>query len=374
MPSTRLLAPFLVVALVATFDVAGAAAQENPCFLASPNAILAKVGVPIAFSLDDNGSQVSGTVDWGDGTPASPTAPGKDAEHAYKKAGTYAVTATVSGSVINTDGGQSPCSSTTAPLGTVEVRAKLRAKIDYRSGKDNITVDGTGSTPAGDITSYSWTFDDGRTASGPTVHRKMAKGRHIVSLEVRNGFGDRALADRTVFVGLKPPAKKRGSDGGSGGGSESGGRSSRRNGSSGGNGGSGGSGSSGGNGGSGGSGSSGPGGPEEGSGEQPRGGGGGGGAAKAARKRFCTAAADFAEIATPLLRRGVPLQVIDPVFVQRYEADRAAMLKDAPARLKATVDAAFAATDLLLGGTMPSSKVLLASSKAQLELADYCTG
>ena len=70
-----------------------------------------------------------------------------------------------------------------------------------------VSFDGTGSTsPSGDPLSYSWTFGDGRAATGadPT-HTYLSTGTDTVTLTVDDGFGGISTAHATIVVVDVPP-------------------------------------------------------------------------------------------------------------------------------------------------------------------------
>jgi PKD domain len=322
------------------------------------------LGTVTTFSIGASGdASVSGTVHWGDGADTQVTAVGQEIEHEWKAPGTYRITFDGSGQL-----GDEPCASAGQFLGEITVLAPLKAKIEYHAGKTGATLDGTGSTPADQISSYSWTFDDGKAAQGAMVTHPFKKGRHLVSLEILDGHGQHAVADRTIFVGVEP---KSGSAKGSNGSDAGESAASKRSGS--------------GSGGSGSGGSS----KDSGSDASPRhngteGADGGssddrtdttavrrGGASP--KRRFCLAANDFADIIGPLMSRGEPVAALDSTFVTRYENDRKQMQTLASATLKQTVADAFLATDLLLGGTKPTAAQFATAATALDRLADYCS-
>jgi Ca2+-binding RTX toxin-like protein len=71
-----------------------------------------------------------------------------------------------------------------------------------------IPFDGNGSSdPDGDPLSYTWTFGDGGTATGPTPsHVFKAAGIDVVKLTVNDGFGGASTSQGTVTVNDVPPA------------------------------------------------------------------------------------------------------------------------------------------------------------------------
>ena len=71
-----------------------------------------------------------------------------------------------------------------------------------------VSFDGTGSTsPSGDPLSYSWTFGDGRAATGAApTHTYLSTGTDLVTLTVDDGFGGTSTAHATIVVVDVPPA------------------------------------------------------------------------------------------------------------------------------------------------------------------------
>lgn len=86
------------------------------------------------------------------------------------------------------------------------------AQFDYTPADpdptENITVDATTSSdPGGNITSYSWDFSDGTTASGPiTNHSYSEEGKYTVSLTVTDDRGAATTVSEQVTVDSTPPS------------------------------------------------------------------------------------------------------------------------------------------------------------------------
>jgi hypothetical protein len=71
----------------------------------------------------------------------------------------------------------------------------------------DVTFDGTGSSDPdpGDTLTYTWSFDDGATASGPTaVHAFATPGPHVTTLTVTDPLGLTAAATAPVSVATTP--------------------------------------------------------------------------------------------------------------------------------------------------------------------------
>ncbi|MFT2692119.1 PKD domain-containing protein [Clavibacter zhangzhiyongii] len=147
-------------------------------------------------STDADGTVASYAWAFGDGT----TGTGRTVDHAYAKAGTYAVSLTVTddkglvsakkdGTVTVT----APAAANQAPTAAFTSTAKdLTASFD---GSTSTDADGT-------VASYAWTFGDGATGTGRTVdHAYAAAGTYQVSLTVTDDKGlVSAKKDGTVTV------------------------------------------------------------------------------------------------------------------------------------------------------------------------------
>jgi serine protease len=110
-------------------------------------------------------------------------ASGRDTSYGY---GLARVDLLVDSVCTGTGGGQSPSASFTADTDGLTVH-----------------VDGTGSSdPNGDPLTYSWTFGDGGTATGPTAsHTYSSAGTYPVTLTVDDGTGGTDVSSTSVTVG-----------------------------------------------------------------------------------------------------------------------------------------------------------------------------
>lgn len=150
---------------------------------------------PVAFSaLPPSGSPgiVSYTWDFGDGTTGS----GATTSHTYATAGQYTVTL----STVDSDGGTDSVSHTVA---VSTVLAQFNAPAQANAGQP-VTFDGSPSLGA--VTSYSWDFGDGTTASGISPSHTYAEpDAYTVTLTVTDKAGDQSSTSQAVTVGPASP-------------------------------------------------------------------------------------------------------------------------------------------------------------------------
>ena len=172
----------------------------------------ADVGIAILFdgsaSMDPDGTIVSYTWDFGDGTTGS----GQQALHAYGVPGTYTVVLTV----VDNDGLSDTATATATiidptpppPPPPAPMPPVADAGGPY-SGTTGMAVqmDGSGSSdPDGTIVSYAWDFGDGTTGTGVTPsHAYAMAGTYTVTLTVTDNDGLTASATTTATITDPPP-------------------------------------------------------------------------------------------------------------------------------------------------------------------------
>jgi PKD repeat protein len=170
----------------------------------------ALVGVSITFdssgSTDADGTIVSYTWDFGDGTTGSGPSP----THAYQTDGTFTVELTVTD-----DGGESGAATTTATITPAPVPPSANAGGPYSGVVGSvISFNGNGSGDAdGTIVAYAWDFGDGGVADGPTpTHSYSVDGTFTVTLTVTDNDGltgtDTATATINPAGGNTPPVAR----------------------------------------------------------------------------------------------------------------------------------------------------------------------
>ncbi len=94
-------------------------------------------------------------------------------------------------------------SSPTAVVTPTPLQARAGETLDTIAGSQ-VTLDGSGSTPAESITGYRWSFGDGSSGEGMTVtHTYTEPGTYTATLTV-SGSSEEASASTTVTVAPKP--------------------------------------------------------------------------------------------------------------------------------------------------------------------------
>ena len=152
------------------------------------------ISASAAGSYDPDGSIVSTTLNFGDGSPAVTAA---SATHVYSVAGTYLVTATV------TDN-SGASSSRTANITVLDSPPVAVLSVSPTSGYGPLTVSASASgsyDPDGTIASSSINFGDGTSAAGPsTSHTYSAAGTYIVTATVTDNSGISSSTSTSVTV------------------------------------------------------------------------------------------------------------------------------------------------------------------------------
>jgi PKD repeat protein len=149
-----------------------------------------------AGSTDPDGSIVSSTINFGDGSAA---VSGPSASHTYNVAGTYTITATVtdnlgataskSATIIVSSSNQPPIAAISATPGTAYAPA-------------TVSVSAAGSSdPDGTIASSVLSFGDGTSASGLAAsHKYSTAGVYTLSATVTDNLGASSSASTSVTV------------------------------------------------------------------------------------------------------------------------------------------------------------------------------
>jgi PKD repeat protein len=155
-----------------------------------------QVGQSIAFSGSGIGTHIADFVwSFGDGSTAS----GQTVSHVYAGPGNFVVILTVTDEWEKTASATLSISISGQPL--KPPTAVINAPSQGIKGQA-VTFDGSGSSAgSGSITSYTWKFGDGATASGATVSHAFAKtGNHSVVLIVTNSSNLTAKATRIIKI------------------------------------------------------------------------------------------------------------------------------------------------------------------------------
>jgi PKD repeat protein len=147
-------------------------------------------------STDSDGAISAFSWDFGDGE----TAAGPVVTHTYTQAGTYSARLTVTDNSGLTGSASTPI--LVAAEGNIPPEAVIAASPDNGLAPLEVTFDGSGSRdPDGEITSYTWNFTDGATATGPLVtHVFSGTGVYTVTLEVTDDRGVASLGSIDIAV------------------------------------------------------------------------------------------------------------------------------------------------------------------------------
>ena len=157
----------------------------------------ASITASTAGSSDPDGTIVSSTINFGDGSaPVS----GSSAIHTYSVAGTYTITGTVTDNLGATASKSAAIViSSSANLPPVAV---ISATPNSAYAPATISVSAAGSSdPDGTIASSIISFGDGTSASGPTAsHKFSAAGVYTLTATVTDNLGASSTASTSVAV------------------------------------------------------------------------------------------------------------------------------------------------------------------------------
>jgi PKD repeat protein len=140
-----------------------------------------------------------------DSPPVEATMP--TTQHSYKAAGNFVITLVVS----DDKGADSEPSTQQVTVPSVNVTGPKAILTGPSTGMLNteLTFDGAGSTPDGDLKSYAWNFGDGAMAAGATKksagHSYTSAGSYRVTLTVTDTLGQSDTAELQVVIGAVGP-------------------------------------------------------------------------------------------------------------------------------------------------------------------------
>lgn len=180
------------------FDLTIADPNTAPELELTTSAAAVEIGSPVTYTLnatDADGDALSYSIDFGDGAGAEGRYPSSQAiTHAYSRAGSYLVHATVRDAAGST--------SKTARISVVlpePLHADAGEPQQAETGEP-VLFDAGRSKPLALIQEATWDFGDGSTGSGLRAqHSYSAAGEYVVALTVRNG-SEIATSSTTVRV------------------------------------------------------------------------------------------------------------------------------------------------------------------------------
>jgi PKD repeat protein len=167
-----------------------AAANQPPVAVANGTPNSGKSPLTVAFSsagsVDNDGTIVGYSWDFGDGSPLNTTA---NPSYTYSTPGTYTAVLTVTD-----DSGATGTNSVVVTVGPANVNPIAAPSSDVTSGKAPLTVyfSSSGSSdPDGTIAGYSWDFGDGSPVSTDPnpAHTYTAPGNYTALLTVTDNDG-----------------------------------------------------------------------------------------------------------------------------------------------------------------------------------------
>ena len=187
-------------AAAAAARLEGAVANTPPTasFIRNPQTGPAPLDVAFdaSSSSDPEGPLASYAWNFGDGA----TGTGVTASHTYTAVGNYIATLTV------TDAGGLPATTTRTVTVTnapnTPPTAAFSATPTTGPAPLAVSFDASASSDTqGPISSYSWTFGDGGTATGVGTNHTYAQGTYVATLTVTDSGGLTASTTRTIAVG-----------------------------------------------------------------------------------------------------------------------------------------------------------------------------
>jgi PKD repeat protein len=159
-----------------------------------------QTGQAVSFdgsSSTDTGATITSYAwTFGDGSSAAGVSP----SHSYTQSGNFAAQLTITDSAGHTSSVSKTI--TVAAGGAGSPAPAFTFSPTTPKLRQAVTFDGSGSTDHGTtITSYSWSFGDGSTASGVTArHAYRRTGSYTVTLTIGDSSGHSASVTHTVTV------------------------------------------------------------------------------------------------------------------------------------------------------------------------------
>ncbi|WP_420120741.1 PKD domain-containing protein [Nakamurella sp.] len=164
-------------------------------FVATP--VQLTVNLDASASSDSDGSVVSWTWNFGDGTTGS----GQTTQHVYTTAGTKSISLTV-----KDDDGAEHTSTQNVQVTAPPPNVAPTASFDVSTDGLTANVASTSTDSDGTIVSYLWDFGGGSTSTDSTaVHTYAVSGTYPVSLTVTDDDGASTTTSKQVTVTAPPP-------------------------------------------------------------------------------------------------------------------------------------------------------------------------
>ncbi len=158
---------------------------------------------PVTFDASQSTSShplVSWQWNFGDGTNAN----GPSVPHAYSAPGSYNVTLTVTDDQGQVNSANQVITISDPPPPSQPPVPAISGPTQATAGQV-VTFDGSGSQSSNPISSYTWDFGDGNTATGPqATHTYNQDGTFTVSLTVTDNQGQQASTTQTIKVDPQP--------------------------------------------------------------------------------------------------------------------------------------------------------------------------
>ncbi len=144
-------------------------------------------------SYDTDGLVVSYIWDFGDGN----TATGTEVDHIYETVGVYTVTLTITDS----DGVTTKTTSAITITNAIPVATFTKSAETIKVGETVVFDASQSSDSDGTITTYSWNFGDGNTATGITTENTYSEqGTYTVTLTITDNNGDSSSFTANITV------------------------------------------------------------------------------------------------------------------------------------------------------------------------------
>lgn len=148
------------------------------------------------LSTDQDGSVEQWHWDFGDGTTSNDSNP----THSYTDDGVYTVRLTVTD-----DEGATNATTREIVVENRPPQVSIASSIEDPKATKSLTFSAEGEDPDGEIVEWTWSFDDGTTATGQTVEHEFDEpGNYEITLAGRDDDGEEHLTTMTLEVAGPP--------------------------------------------------------------------------------------------------------------------------------------------------------------------------